>query len=306
MKAVKIILAVLAAVAALFVIAAVLVASLFDPNDYKGVVADAFTARTGRTLTVERGLELSFFPWLAVQTGGITVGNAPGFDAATPFATIERVAARVKLLPLLSRQLEIGTVELDGLQLNLARDKDLRGNWQDLLDARSSPPDGAAIGPADSGGVSVESFALEGVRVRGGTVLWRENTSELRYTVSELDLSTGPIGPIGANDPIAIDVALKVKDELTGLTAAVSAAATTAIDGERLGDRARRRDESHRAIPAAASPHARSRRRRRASRSTATRKRCASQSSPPRPPACTPRGRSRAARCSTTRPSRAP
>jgi AsmA protein len=230
MKAVKIILAVLAAVAALFVIAAVLVASLFDPNDYKGVVADAFTARTGRTLTVERGLELSFFPWLAVQTGGITVGNGPGFDAAAPFATIERVAARVKLLPLLSRQLEIGTVELEGLKLNLARDKDLRGNWQDLLDARSSPPDGAAIGPADSGGVSVESFALEGVRVRGGTVLWRENTSELRYTVSELDLSTGPIGPIGANDPIAIDIALKVKDELTGLTAAVSAAATTAID----------------------------------------------------------------------------
>ena len=76
MKAVKIILAVLAAVTALFVIAAVLVASLFDPNDYKGVAAEAFTARTGRTLAVERGLELSFFPWLAVQTGGITVGNA--------------------------------------------------------------------------------------------------------------------------------------------------------------------------------------------------------------------------------------
>src|SRR4029450_5426583 len=100
MKAVKIILAVLAAVTALLVIAAVAVTALFDPNDYKGVAADALTARTGRTLTAARGLELSYFPWLAVQTGGITVGNAPGFDAATPFATIERAAARVKLLPL--------------------------------------------------------------------------------------------------------------------------------------------------------------------------------------------------------------
>lgn len=231
MKAIKIILAVLAAITALLVIAAVLVASLFDPNDYKGVVTDAFTARTGRTLTVERNLTLSFFPWLAVETGGITIGNAPGFDAATPgsvpFATIERAAARVKLMPLLDRRVEIGTVELDGLHLNLARDAQRRGNWQDLLDKRKPAPDGASIGPVDAGSVSVESFALEGVRVRAGTVLWRENTNELRCTISELDLSTGSIG---RNEPVTIDVALKLKNEVTGLMATLSASASAAVD----------------------------------------------------------------------------
>jgi uncharacterized protein involved in outer membrane biogenesis len=226
MKAVKIIVAALAAVTALLVIAAVLVASLFDPNAYKGVVTDAFTARTGRTLTVEQNLELSFFPWLAVETGGITIGNAEGFDASTPFATVQRAAARVKLVPLLSRKVEIGTVELDGLRLYLARDAALRGNWQDLLDARNAAPDGASIGPVESGGVSVESFALEGIEVRGGTVLWRENTSELRYTVTELDLSTGSIG---SNEPIAVDVSLKLKNETTGLVADVDARALAAL-----------------------------------------------------------------------------
>ena len=38
-------------------------------------------------------------------------------------------------MPLLSRRIEIGTIELEGLTLNLARDAELRGNWQDLLDA---------------------------------------------------------------------------------------------------------------------------------------------------------------------------
>jgi uncharacterized protein involved in outer membrane biogenesis len=243
LKAVKIILAVLAAVTTLLVIAAVLVAALFDPNDYKGVATDAFTARTGRTLVVEQDLELSFFPWLAVETGGITIGNAAGFETAggrappgsapgtpgdaLPFATIERAAARVKLLPLLSRKVEIGTIELDGLYLNLARDAERRGNWQDLLDARNAPPAGASIGPADSAGVTAGSFAVEGVRVRRGTVLWRENTNELRYTVSDLDVSTGSIG---STDPVAVDAALKFKNEITGLTADVTASATTAVD----------------------------------------------------------------------------
>ena len=240
MKAVKIIVAVLATATALLVIAAAVVATLFDPNDYKSVATDAFTARTGRSLIVEQDLKLSFFPWLAVETGGVTIGDAAGFETADdaaapgnlretlPFATVERAAVRVKLLPLLSRTVEIGTVELDGLHVNLTRDAQRRGNWQDLLDARTAPPAGASIGPADSAGVSVESFAIEGVRVRRGTVMWRENVSELRYTVSELDLSTGSIGD---GDPVALDVALKLRNEITGLTADVTASATTAIDG---------------------------------------------------------------------------
>jgi AsmA protein len=230
MKAVKIVLAVVAACVALLVVAAVLVATLFDPNDYKGLVTDAFAARTGRTLAVERDLELSFFPWLAVETGGLTIGNARGFDAqgTGPFATVERVAARVKLVPLLvNRELEIGTVELDGLRLNLARDAALRGNWQDLLEAARGSRNGASIGPAQGGGVSADSFAVEGVQVRGGTVLWRENTNELRYTVSNLDLTTGAIG---RNEPVAFAASFDAKDEASGLAARLEARATAAVD----------------------------------------------------------------------------
>ena len=85
-------------------------ASIQQTTEHDAVVEPtcAFTARTGRKLAVTQDLKLSYFPWLAVETGGITIGNAPGFggDAADkpPFATIERVAARVKLLPLLSKQ----------------------------------------------------------------------------------------------------------------------------------------------------------------------------------------------------------
>ncbi len=148
MKAVKIVLGVLFGLVVLLVLAGVLVASFFNPNDYKGVAADAFSARTGRKLAVTQDLKLSYFPWLALETGGITIGNAPGFGGETaespPFATIEHLAARVKLMPLLHKQIEIGTVEIDGLKLNLARDAKLRGNWQDLLDAAKSPPDAGA------------------------------------------------------------------------------------------------------------------------------------------------------------------
>jgi|GEM_PF-6073610 len=67
-----------AAIVVLLVVAIAIVASTFDPNDYKGVAANAFTARTGRSLKVDEDLHLTYFPWLALETGGVTIGSAPG------------------------------------------------------------------------------------------------------------------------------------------------------------------------------------------------------------------------------------
>ena len=36
-------------------------------------------ARTGREFVIEDDLELTFFPWLGVEIGGIRLGNAEGF-----------------------------------------------------------------------------------------------------------------------------------------------------------------------------------------------------------------------------------
>ncbi|HJR68514.1 MAG TPA: AsmA family protein, partial [Gammaproteobacteria bacterium] len=216
MRAVKIVLAAVAAVVALAVVAVIIVAATFDPNEYKGTVADAFTARTGRALVIEQDLRLSYFPWLAVTTGDITVGSSAEFGgAAMPFVTAARVDARVRLLPLLARRIEIGTVEIEGLTLNLARDAEMRGNWQDFVEAVGAE---APVAPNAPSAQPAERFVIAGVRIRDGNVYWRENVNELRYSVTGLSLTTGEIG---AGEPIAFDGALDFKDESSGLAAAV-------------------------------------------------------------------------------------
>ncbi len=223
MRVAKIALAAIAVVVLLLVGAVVIVAWTFDPNEYKSVATDAFTARTGRTLTIDEDLRRAYFPWLAVETGGVTVGCAADFGGATqPFATARRVAARVKLLPLLSRRVEVGTVEIEGLTLNLARDASLRGNWEDLL-AAAQPAESAP--PAADGATSVEELAIEGVRVSDGNIYWRENTTELRYSVTDLSLTTGGIG---SGDPVQFDAALNFADETSGLKASLMAGAIVA------------------------------------------------------------------------------
>ena len=187
MKVVKILLALLASIAALLVVAAVLLVWLVDPNDYKPYLSDWVSERTGRSFEVADDLQLSFFPWLAVETGGIRLGSPPGFGEQA-FATVERASARVKLLPLLRRQLAIGTISLDGLRLDLARDAEGNGNWRVL-------PERADVSAADNTTRSATStdFDLEGVRISGGRVVWRDEANEVRYALDQLRVATGPI-----------------------------------------------------------------------------------------------------------------
>ncbi len=225
MRVTKIVLGAVAALVVLLVVGVAIVAWTFDPNAYKGVMADQFTARTGRTLTIDEDLRLAYFPWLAVETGSVTIGNAAAFGGPVqPFASARRVAARVKLLPLLGRRVEIGTVELEGLTLNLARDASLRGNWEDLVDAANSPQ-ASAPAPGGEQASPVRKLAIEGIRISDGTVHWRENLDELRYSVTDLSLTTGGIG---RDEPVPFEAALAFADARSGLTAAVAAGAVVA------------------------------------------------------------------------------
>lgn len=223
MKIVRYLASALAALAALLVLAVLLVVWLFDPNDYKDYVTQWAEEQTGRTFTIDDSLELEIFPWLAVETGGITVGNAEGFGDEA-FATVERVAARVRLIPLLRREVDIGTITLEGLELNLAVDADSRGNWQDLLRRPVAPavepaPDEAEADP-------LQSFGIAGIRVRDGRIYWRENVADVRYLVSGLTLDTGSIG---ANRTTDVELVFEILDVESQFTLGIETDSTVTV-----------------------------------------------------------------------------
>ncbi len=94
----------------------------------------------------------------------------------------------------------------------------MRGNWEDLLQAGEPAS-------AGSGAPSVDALAIEGIRISDGNVYWRENTNELRYSVTGLSLTTGGIG---SGEPVDFDAALNFADETSGLKAALTASAIVA------------------------------------------------------------------------------
>ena len=139
------------AIVLLLVVVAVAVSLLFDPNDYKDDITAAVQNATGRQLTLDGDLELAVFPTIRIAVGVASLSNAPGFGDE-PMARIGSATLSVAVLPLLSQRIQIRQARLEGLELNLARNRSGANNWQDLGGSAAPPADAP---PAAEGGAPV-------------------------------------------------------------------------------------------------------------------------------------------------------
>ena len=111
------------------VVAGIAILTSIDFNEYRGLIAEQAKALTGRDLTINGSLnlELSLNPAVAVE--GVTFANA-SWGTQKEMASLKRLAAEVELLPLLSGDVRVKRLVLEGLNLFLETDAQGRGNWE--------------------------------------------------------------------------------------------------------------------------------------------------------------------------------
>jgi AsmA protein len=169
-----------------------------NPNDFKPRIAAAVKASTGRELVLSGDLKLSVFPWIALELGPGSLGNPPGF-AAEPFLSFNHAAVRVRVWPLLAKRLDIGRVELDGLDVRLLKNAAGRGNWQGLGRTTVAPAAAAAPGHPSAG----ESLAgIASITVTQARLTYQD------LTVENIQLETGAIAS-GSVVPVTLHLEAK-------------------------------------------------------------------------------------------------
>ncbi len=187
-KAIKIVAILLGIVILGVVLLAIAVPLLIDPNDYKDELVQAVKEHTGRELKVEGDIDLSIFPWLGVEMEQVSFANAPGFGQE-PFAQVASAGVKIKVLPLLSREVVVDTIHMDGLRLNLVTNRTGKTNWDDLMASDTSASQGG------SSGAGIAALTVGGIDIRDGEISWRDDKERRRYALHKLRLTSGKIVP---------------------------------------------------------------------------------------------------------------
>jgi AsmA protein len=180
MRTAKILGAVVGGLIALFLVALLAVWLFVNPNDYKPKIVVAVKQATGRDLVLSGDLKLSVFPWVALEMGPASLGNPAGFPAQ-PFVSFTHASVRVRLLPLLANRLDVGRVEVDGLDLKLLKNGEGKGNWEDFGHTPGATP--ASSSPSAASDERLDDIA--------GVKLTNARVSYQTLTLSNITLETG-------------------------------------------------------------------------------------------------------------------
>ncbi|ORU90212.1 MAG: AsmA family protein [Cycloclasticus sp. symbiont of Poecilosclerida sp. M] len=180
---------------------------VIDPNDYREQIETVVEEKTGRELTIDGDLSLSVFPWLGVGINDVSLSNAVGFKAEK-FAQIKRANVKVKLLPLLSKQVEVSAIVLQGMRLNLEKNASGITNWQDLSQASSKDEPSESSEGSGTSEAGVAALAVGGLKIEDANVNWDDASKGERYSITNLDLKTGALSLGG---PMPVDLAFTVE-----------------------------------------------------------------------------------------------
>ena len=221
MRALKIAGIVVGSIVALLVVALLAVLLFVDPNDYRDDIERIVESKTGRQLTLSGDLNLSIFPWLALEAGPASLGEAPGFGDE-PFVAIQEARVGVRLLPLIRGKVEVGNVRLAGARIRLITDETGRSNWADLGEQKQQPQ------PAPSDDQTMEVPTVAGLEIEDAAVTIENRQEKSRQVVRDFNLKTGRLA---SGEPFELSTDF-VLDQEPSLSAKVRLAAMVTADLE--------------------------------------------------------------------------
>ena len=186
---------------------------LFDPNDYKDEIRQLARDKANLELTLNGDIGWSLFPWLGLELTDATLASASTPDK--PFANLRLLGLSVRVLPLLRKEVQMSDIRVDGLNLDLQRDENGHGNWEDVgrpaakpgetpaeqtagSDAPSSPNE-----PVQESGGQPIKLDIDSLIVNGARVDYRDAQKGQQFSAESIQLTTGAIRE-GAGVPIKL------------------------------------------------------------------------------------------------------
>lgn len=187
----------------------------FDANQYKQDLAQQVNEQTGRKLEFIGDVNLSFYPLFGLNLGAIEFSNAAGFSQQ-PMLKINKLSIEIDVLSLLKQQPKIKQLVLDGLEVNLAKNKQGMSNWDDLIvsetEQQPSTEPSQKQSP-ESDDIGKVQFLFDGLKISNAKLFWNDESTGQKIAVKSLNLTTGSIA-FDKTFPLKLQVSVQQNNDI--------------------------------------------------------------------------------------------
>jgi len=159
-----------------------------NPNDYKQEIEQAAFDNANIQLKINGDISWSIYPNIGLDIQEI----AANYQDKAPLASLTNANVSVMLMPLLSGEVKVKGVTIEGLKLNLIQDKD-SNNWQgeqtQVADPSSSTttPEQAA---QTASSFEFNKIAVDNIDIKDSTVVYTDLVNDSVSTVNNVNFNS--------------------------------------------------------------------------------------------------------------------
>ena len=187
--------------------AVIIIPQFIDVQKYKPVIEQKITQATGRTFTLGDEIELSVFPWVGVKLTDLHFSSGAGYNSKD-MVSVEKFEVRLKVMPLLSKQIEVKTFVLDSPKIFLERLKNGNANWQIAGEKQKKKVSKGEKEQSKNAVIPIESLSVGNFSITNGQLTYIDHGTDLKKEISDFNLNLKNISlenPIGISFNASID-----------------------------------------------------------------------------------------------------
>ncbi|MBC8439446.1 MAG: AsmA family protein [Deltaproteobacteria bacterium] len=227
----------------LIIAAVIIIPKFVDVKKYKPIIEQKVADATGRSFTLGDDMDVSVFPWVGVKLTDLQLGNPVGYNEKS-MVSVKNFEVRLKVMPLLSKRVEVKTFVLDGPVIYLEKLKNGKANWQGIgaKQEKKAVAEKKIEKPSSEKGLPIAALQVDKFSITNGQMIYVDQATNVKKQISDLNLNlenislenpvgisfaamidgkpvslkgtAGPIGKEPGKGTMAIDVVVKALEEL--------------------------------------------------------------------------------------------
>ncbi|ODS24559.1 hypothetical protein AB835_02965 [Candidatus Endobugula sertula] len=199
MKILKISLSILITLLLLLIVAIIALPQFIDPNDYKEQISRVVKDKTGLTLQIQGDLSLSVFPWLGLQTQKLSLAQPQDIASTGNFVEVDQANIKVKLKPLLKRELQVDTVLLKTPHIHIIVNKSGKSSIDSVITTAQGQQPTSTTNPTSNNAKTIAALTIAGINITDGNIIYEDQQTQTSYQLSNFNIISGNL----LNDPSA-------------------------------------------------------------------------------------------------------
>lgn len=192
----------------LIIAAVIIIPQFIDVQKYKPVIVEKVEEATGRSFTLGDEIDVSVFPWVGLKLTDLHLGNPDGYGEKD-MVSVKKFEVRLKVMPLLSKRIEVKTFVVDSPVIYLEKLKTGDANWLGIGDKQGKKEESEKKKEESSSsqGLPIKSLMVDNFSITNGQLTYLDQSTEVKKQISDLNLI---LGNINLENPVDISFNARV------------------------------------------------------------------------------------------------